>query len=51
MGQHPSLAAASAPEAQYINLGAEQYGSRTHMISGTQPKKVVYQDMYPVLSK
>ena len=56
MGQHPSLASASAPEAQYINMGAEPYGARAHnpgMIgSQTQPtKKVVYQDMYPVMSK
>ena len=56
MGKHPSLASASAPEAQYINMGSEPYGARAHnpgMIgSQTQPtKKVVYQDMYPVMSK
>ncbi len=58
LGQHPSLAAASAAEAQYINMGAEPYGARAHnptaaMVGGqTQaPKKVVYQDMYPVMSK
>jgi hypothetical protein len=55
MGQIPSLAAASSPEAQYINMGSEPYGARPHnpttMMGGTQPKKVVYQDMYPVMSK
>ena len=55
MGQHPSLAAASSPEAQYINMGSEPYGARAHnpttMMGGAQPKKVVYQDMYPVMSK
>jgi hypothetical protein len=56
MGQHPSLAAASSPEAQYINMGSEPYGARAHNPSTVggqaQPtKKVVYQDMYPVMSK
>ena len=53
MGQHPSLSAASSPEAQYINMGSEPYGARTHNPASTtnQPKKVVYQDMYPVMSK
>jgi hypothetical protein len=55
IGQIPSLAAASSPEAQYINMGSEPYGARPHnpttMMGGTQPKKVVYQDMYPVMSK
>jgi hypothetical protein len=58
MGQHPSLASASAPEAQYINMGSEPYSARAHnpavaMVGGqVQPtKKVVYQDMYPVMSK
>ena len=55
MGQIPSLAAASSPEAQYINMGSEPYGARAHnpitMMGGAQPKKVVYQDMYPVMSK
>ena len=55
MGQIPSLAAASSPEAQYINMGSEPYGARPHnpttMMGGAQPKKVVYQDMYPVMSK
>ena len=58
MGQHPSLAAASAPETQYINIGSEQYGARAHnptapMVGSQMPstKKVIYQDMYPVMSK
>jgi hypothetical protein len=58
MGQHPSLASASAQEAQYINMGSEPYGAMEHnpavaMVGGqVQPtKKVVYQDMYPVMSK
>jgi hypothetical protein len=53
MGQHPSLAAASAPETQYINMGSEPYNHRAHNPASTtnQPKKVVYQDMYPVMSK
>ncbi len=52
MGQHPSLASAAAPESQMINIGAEPYYQSSHNPSVVmQPKKVMYQDMYPVMSK
>lgn len=52
LSQHPSLAAASAPESQYINMGYEPFSPNNHQSAQiTQPKKVMYQDMYPVMSK
>ena len=52
MGQHPSLASAAAPESQMINMGTEPYYQSSHNPAVVmQPKKVMYQDMYPVMSK
>jgi hypothetical protein len=52
IGQHPSLASAAAPESQMINMGSEPYYQSSHNPAVVmQPKKVMYQDMYPVMSK